>query len=106
VIDPLAAEPDVACADRAVLQRQQPGHRLERGGLARAVRAEQRHDAALRYLERETAQDLDGVVVDHLQVLDGKRRDGAHQLAPAEGKAQRRKDRDACPVLPSRLTRS
>ena len=58
--------------DLAALGAKQVGDRLQRRGLARAVGAEQRHDAALRHLERDPFQDEDDVGIDDLDVVDGE----------------------------------
>src|SRR5687767_6952859 len=68
-IDALAAEGDLSLGDLAALGAQQVGDRLERGGLAGAIGAEQRDDAALLDLERDALQHEDHVVVDHLDAV-------------------------------------
>src|SRR5581483_904750 len=57
---------------------------LQRGGLAGAVRAEQRDDLPLLHLERDALQHEDHVVVDDLDVLYCKQRLGSH--APPQSK--------------------
>ena len=47
----------------------EPGDRAERGGLARAVRAEQRHDLPLAHLEREAVQHLH-VPVEYVEIVE------------------------------------
>ncbi len=68
-VDALALVQDLAFGDVATLGAQQVGDRLQRGGLAGAVGAEQRDDLTLLHLERHAAQHEDHVVVDHLDVL-------------------------------------
>jgi hypothetical protein len=68
----LAIEHDRALGDLATLGMQQVGNRLEGRGLAGAIGAEQRHDAALRHDERDALQHEDHVIVDHLDVVDGE----------------------------------
>jgi hypothetical protein len=70
-VDAIAAILDAALGDFATLRVQQVGDRLEGGGLARAVRPEERDDAALRHFERNALQHEDHVVVDNLDVVDG-----------------------------------
>ncbi|CFM03699.1 Uncharacterised protein [Bordetella pertussis] len=71
-----ALEADGAADQRAILQLQQARHRLQRGGLAGAVAAQQGHDAAARHLQRQAPQHLHGLVVDHFDVVDGQHRRG------------------------------
>ena len=73
----LALEQDGAFGDFAALGVQQIGDRLERGGLASAVGAQQRDDAAARHVERDALQHEDHVIVDHLDVVDRKDAVGA-----------------------------
>ena len=49
-----------------------PGRRLERRRLARAVRRRAARRSPAGHLERQAAQDLDAVIVDDLDVLDGQ----------------------------------
>ncbi len=65
-----AVEDDRALGHLAALGRQQIGDRLQRGRLAGAVRAEQRHDLALGHVERHALEHEDDVVVDDLDVVD------------------------------------
>jgi hypothetical protein len=65
-----ALELDRALGDFTALGVQQIGNRLERRRLARAVRTEQRDDAALRHLKRHALQHQDHVVVDDLDIVD------------------------------------
>jgi hypothetical protein len=58
--------------DLAALGIQQVRDRLQRGGLARAVAAQQRGDAALGHAQLTRLQHEDHVVVDHLDVVDRK----------------------------------
>ena len=67
-----ALEDDRALRDVAALGAQQIGDRLQRRGLARAIGAEQRNETALRHGERNALQDEDHVVVDDLDIVDGK----------------------------------
>ena len=69
-----AVEHDRALGDLAALGVQQVGDRLQRRGLAGAVGAEQRDDAAPRHVERHALQHEDDVVVDDLDVVE--REDG------------------------------
>ena len=78
-----AAVEDLALGDVAALGAQQVGDRLEGGGLARAVGAEQRHDLAVLHLERDALQHQDHVVVDHLDVLQREDRGLAHGMKTA-----------------------
>ena len=78
LVDALALEHDRALGDLAALGVQQVGDRLQRRGLAGAVGAEQRHDAALRHVERHALQHEDDVIVDDLDVVD--REDGLRRL--------------------------
>ena len=69
MVQPLAAELDRALGDLAAFRVQQPGDRLQRGGLARAVGAEQRGDLPLTGGERDALQHQDHAVVDDLDVV-------------------------------------
>ena len=55
--------------DRAALRRQQAGDGVQRGGLAGAVRADERDDLALVYLEGNVTQRMNQAVV-NVDVLD------------------------------------
>ena len=68
--DLLAIEPNAAAGDRAILDRQQAGDRLQRGRLARPVGAEERGDASPARRKAQPAQHEDDVVEDDLDVLD------------------------------------
>src|SRR5690606_4908180 len=68
----LAVETNRAGRDRPVLQRQQARYRLQRRRLAGAVGAEERDDLATLHGKRQAAEHLDRLVVDDLDVLDGK----------------------------------
>ena len=70
----LALEQDGALGDLAALAVQQVGDCLERGGLAGAVGAEQRHDAAGRHFQRDALQNQDDVAVHDLDVVDDEDR--------------------------------
>ena len=72
VLHLVAVEHDRALGDLAALGMQQVGDRLQRRGLAGAVGAEQRHDAALRHVERHALEHQDDVVVDHLDIVDAR----------------------------------
>ncbi len=76
-VDALAVEHDFAAGDFAVFGLEQSRDRLQRGRLAGAVGAEQRHDGALRHLEAEAAQHQDDVVIDHLDVAHAEQRGGS-----------------------------
>ena len=54
---------------RAALGRQKAGDRMQGGGLARAVRTDQRDDLALVYLEGNVAQRVDQAIV-YVNILD------------------------------------
>ena len=64
-------------ADRALARRGQPGDRAQRGRLAGAVGADQRHDLALLHRQRDALERLDVAVVG-VDVLDLEQR---HQLS-------------------------
>ena len=98
----LAGEHDRALGDVAALGMQQIGDRLQRGGLAGAVGAQERDDAALRHRKRHALQHQDDVIVDHLDVVDREDGlglcggsgvlDGCHRRSsslPREGKVAR-----------------
>ena len=67
-----ALEHDRALGDLAALGMQQIRDRLQRRGLAGAIGAEQRDDAALVDVERDALQHQDDVVVEHLDIVDGE----------------------------------
>src|SRR5262245_45976881 len=71
-----AVEHDFAFGHLAAFGLQQVGDRLERGRLAGAVGAEQRHDVPPGHAERNALQDQDDVVVDDFDVVDGENRRG------------------------------
>ena len=73
-------EHDRALGHLAALGMQQVRDRLERGGLAGAVGAEQRHDAAARHLERDALEHQNDVIVDDLDVVDRQDRRGIGRL--------------------------
>ncbi len=78
-----AVEQDRALGDVAAFGMQQVGDRLERGGLAGAVGAEQRDDAAPRHVERDALEHQDDVIVDHFDIVDRKdffRRGGSRRF--------------------------
>ena len=64
--------PNLTTAHLAFFKRQQARHRFERGGLARAVRAQQCHHGTFGHLQGKAAQHLYGVVVHHLNVFDAQ----------------------------------
>ena len=76
----LAVEHDRALGDLAALGMQQVRDRLQGRRLAGAVRTEQRHDPALRHLQRHALQHEDDVVVDDLDVVDDEDRLGGRGL--------------------------
>jgi hypothetical protein len=76
LVDALAPEFDRALGHIAALGGEQVGDRLQRGALASAVRAEQRHDPALGHFQRYALQHQDHVVVNHLDVVHRKIRHG------------------------------
>ena len=119
-----AIEYDRALGDLAALGVQQVGDRLQRGGLAGAVGAEQRHDAALRHRQRHALEHQDDVVVDHLDIVERRMAtvavtdaaywsDGGHQmLAPARAAQPTGRSEVAgpmtgfaCPVISARIGR-
>jgi hypothetical protein len=67
-----AVEDDGAFGYFATLGGQKIGDRLERGRFAGAVRAQQRDDLALGNLKRHALEHEDDVIVDHLDIVDGK----------------------------------
>ena len=72
LVNAVAAEEDLALGHLATLGAEQVRDRLQRGGLAGAVRAEERDDLAFGHLERDPPQHEDHVVVDDLDVVDGQ----------------------------------
>jgi acyl-CoA reductase-like NAD-dependent aldehyde dehydrogenase len=70
VLDALAAQLDAALGDLAALALEQVGHGAQRGGLARAVAAQDGHDAAFGHLQRHALEHQDHVVVDDLDAVD------------------------------------
>ena len=70
VLDALAAQLDRALGDGAALALEQVGHGTQGGRLARAIAAQQRHDAAFGHLQRHALEHEDDVVVDHLDAID------------------------------------
>src|SRR3954463_4144219 len=98
-IDALALVDDLAFSDVAALGAQQVRDGLQRGGLARAVGAEQRHDLPVLHLERDAAQHEDHVVEDDLDVREGEERwGGKKKRRPA---ARRFRERYPLTRLPS-----
>jgi hypothetical protein len=97
-VDALAAVFDRAFRDIAALGVQQVRDRLKRRRLARAVRAEQRDDAAFGHVERHAAQHEDDVIVDDLDVVDRKR-NRSRGLRLRRHRGHRLHD---APTLPSR----
>ncbi len=75
-VDARPGKGDRALGHLAALGPQQVGDRLEAGGLAGAVGAQQRDDAALRHRQRDALQHQDDVVVDDLDIVDGEQRRG------------------------------
>ena len=76
LVDALAVELDRALRHLAALGVEQVGDRLQRRRLARAIRAQQRDDAAARHGERHALQHQDHVVVDDLDIVDRQDRVG------------------------------
>ena len=72
VVNSFAVEGDLALGDLAVVHVEKSADGAQQGGLASAVRAQQRDDLALGDLEADTAQHQDHVVVDDLEVLYGQ----------------------------------
>ena len=66
--DRLAVDDDRAGGDLAALGAEQVGHRLQEGGLAGAVGAEQGHDLAPAHGQADTAQGDDALIVGRLDV--------------------------------------
>ena len=66
----LAPVGDAALGHFAPLRMQQVGDGLERGGLARAIAAQQRGDTPLGNAQAHAFQDEDHVIVDHLDIVD------------------------------------
>src|SRR5262245_2255767 len=86
----LAEELDAAGGDAAVLEGKNARNSLERGGLAGAVRAEQRDAAAVRNGEREAAQRHDRAAIEHVEVFDFERGGHASSLLCPGCRAARR----------------
>ena len=102
VVHFIAVEQDRALGDFAALGMQQVRDRLQGRGLAGAVGAEQRDDAAARHLERHALEHEDDVVVDHLDVVE--REDdvrGGDRFALASTRHSRRPIRRHCEVSES-----
>ena len=53
-----------------VFQGQQAGDALQRGGFARTIGTEERHNGALRHPQRQAPKNLHRLVVDHLDIID------------------------------------
>src|SRR5436305_7055901 len=66
------------------LEVQQARDRLQRGGLARAVRSKERHDLPLLHLQRYALQHEDHVVVDDLDVLYREQRLRGHAASQSK----------------------
>ena len=92
-VDALAVELDRAVGDLALLGVEEPGDRLQGGGLAGAVRAEERDDLAPRDLEREPLQDEDHVVVDDLDVLQARASTSPLRAGGGSGRPRQRRYR-------------
>jgi hypothetical protein len=72
-VDPFAAELDRAFGHGAALGAEQVRDRLQRRRLPGAVGSQERHDLSLRDFEGNPFQHQDHVVVDDLDVVDGKK---------------------------------
>jgi len=70
VLDALAMQLDGALGDLATLPLEQVGDGAQRRRLARAVTAQDGHDAAFGHLQRDTLEHEDHVVVDDLDAVD------------------------------------
>src|SRR3546814_4870215 len=81
-IDAGAIQLDRALGDLATLRAQQVGDRLQGGGLARTVGAQQGDDTAARDLQRNPFQHQDDVVVDHLDVVHREDGSGGGDRSP------------------------
>ena len=68
--DVASVKPDMPIADKAVFRLEQAADGPQGRGLAGAVGAQQGDDAALGYIQADTAQHLDNIVVDHFDVVD------------------------------------
>ena len=79
-----AVEHDRALGDLAALGVKQIGDRLERGGLAGAVGAEERHNAAVRHRQRHALEHENDAVVDDLDIVEGENGRGAAAPAGAD----------------------
>ena len=84
VLDAPALVEDAALGDARVVEAEEARDGPQRRGLAGAVGAEQRHDAAARTRQRHALHRGDHAVVRHLEPLDGEQR-----LGPASGVASR-----------------
>src|SRR5262249_59367079 len=82
-----AVELDRALGDLAALGAQQARDRLERGGLAGAVGAEQRRDPALADVERHALEDEDHAVVDDLDVVEAQHAGSSINRRASAGRA-------------------
>ena len=74
VIDGLSVELHRALGDFTVMHVEQAGHRAQQRGLARSIGAEQRDDLAFRHSQADSAEHLDHVVVDDLQIVHRQNR--------------------------------
>src|SRR3546814_969545 len=83
-IDAGALQLDRALGDLATLRAQPVGDRLQGGGLARTVGAQQGDDTAARDLQRNPFQHQDDVVVDHLDVVHREDGSGGGDRSPAQ----------------------
>ena len=70
LINPVSFEFHRTLGDIAAFSAQQVGNRFERRGFTRSVRPEQGHDVALGYVERDSFQHQDHMVVNDLDVVD------------------------------------
>ncbi len=79
-VDPLAVEHDLAARHPAILGLEQPGNGFQRGRLAGAIGAEQRHHRPAGDVEAEPAQYEDHLVVYNFDVVDREKRRAACSL--------------------------
>ena len=84
-VDPFATAMDLSLGDLAALGQQEGGDRLQGRRLARAVGAQQRHDAAFGHRERDALQHEDHVIVDHLDIGHVEDIDGGNRRGSSNG---------------------
>ncbi|CUI47771.1 Uncharacterised protein [Achromobacter xylosoxidans] len=81
-----AVEQDAPARQLAILQVEQARHRLQRRRLTGAVAAQQGHDGAGRHRQRQAAQHLHRLVVDHLDVVDVQHRRRQRSVSGIHGR--------------------